>query len=124
MPIMETSSSEMSGSSSPGVGGTGGKQCYGCGSHIHDRFYLLAAERQWHTACLRCSHCKVHLDNELSCFARSGAIYCKEDYYRYAHFADYQYPVEVSTSSHLKDSFEETSVARSGAVGRISQSHM
>lgn len=79
---METSSSEMSGSSSPGVGGPANKQCYGCGSHIHDRFYLLAAERQWHTSCLRCSHCKIHLDNELSCFARSGAIYCKEDYYR------------------------------------------
>lgn len=82
MAIMETSSSDMSGSSSPGVGGPAGKQCYGCGSHIHDRFYLLAAERQWHTSCLRCCHCKVHLDNELSCFARSGAIYCKDDYYR------------------------------------------
>lgn len=46
------------------------------------RFYLLAADRSWHGSCLRCSRCSQPLDTELSCFARDGNIYCKEDYYR------------------------------------------
>ncbi|KAH7981541.1 hypothetical protein HPB49_025236 [Dermacentor silvarum] len=58
------------------------KLCAGCGAPIADRFYLLAVERQWHTHCLRCCHCKQQLDSELTCFARDGNIYCKEDYYR------------------------------------------
>ncbi|KAL1472519.1 hypothetical protein MTO96_022924 [Rhipicephalus appendiculatus] len=58
------------------------KLCAGCGAPIADRFYLLAVERQWHTRCLRCCHCKQQLDSELTCFARDGNIYCKEDYYR------------------------------------------
>lgn len=58
------------------------KLCAACGAPIADRFYLLAVERQWHTHCLRCCHCKQQLDSELTCFARDGNIYCKEDYYR------------------------------------------
>lgn len=58
------------------------KLCAGCGAPIADRFYLLAVERQWHTRCLRCCHCKQQLDSELTCFARDGNIYCKDDYYR------------------------------------------
>lgn len=61
---------------------TAAKLCAGCGLPIADRFYLLAVERQWHTRCLRCCHCKQQLDSELTCFARDGNIYCKEDYYR------------------------------------------
>ncbi|KAM7304761.1 putative lim homeobox protein [Ixodes scapularis] len=57
------------------------KLCAACGAPIADRFYLLAVERQWHTHCLRCCHCKQQLDSELTCFARDGNIYCKEDYY-------------------------------------------
>lgn len=53
----------------------------GCLCFIH-RFYLLAADRSWHGSCLRCSRCSQPLDTELSCFARDGNIYCKEDYYR------------------------------------------
>lgn len=45
-------------------------------------FYLLAADRAWHGACLRCCRCSQPLDAELSCFCRDGNIYCKEDYYR------------------------------------------
>lgn len=56
--------------------------CAGCGGRIHDRYYLLAVDRQWHAHCLKCCECKLPLDSELTCFARDGNIYCKEDYYR------------------------------------------
>ncbi|XP_069674438.1 LIM/homeobox protein Lhx9-like isoform X2 [Periplaneta americana] len=56
--------------------------CGGCGGRITDRYYLLAVDRQWHSACLKCCECKLALDSELTCFARDGNIYCKEDYYR------------------------------------------
>ncbi|XP_044756243.1 LIM/homeobox protein Lhx9-like [Coccinella septempunctata] len=56
--------------------------CAGCRGRIHDRFYLLAVDRQWHAGCLKCCECKLPLDSELTCFARDGNIYCKEDYYR------------------------------------------
>ncbi|XP_038064045.1 LIM/homeobox protein Lhx2-like [Patiria miniata] len=56
--------------------------CAGCGGPIQDRYYLLAADQQWHTECLRCCECKVTLDNELTCFAKDGGIYCKEHYFR------------------------------------------
>ncbi|XP_066151221.1 LIM/homeobox protein Lhx2-like [Euwallacea fornicatus] len=56
--------------------------CAGCGGRIQDRYYLLAVDRQWHACCLKCSECKLPLDSELTCFARDGNIYCKEDYYR------------------------------------------
>lgn len=56
--------------------------CAGCGGRIHDRYYLLAVDRQWHAQCLKCCECNIPLDTELTCFARDGNIYCKEDYYR------------------------------------------
>ena len=56
--------------------------CAGCGGRILDRYYLLAVDRQWHSPCLKCTECKSPLDTELTCFARDGNIYCKEDYYR------------------------------------------
>ncbi|XP_060073412.1 LIM/homeobox protein Lhx9-like isoform X2 [Ylistrum balloti] len=58
--------------------------CAGCGARILDRHYLLAVDRQWHMQCLKCCECKIRLDTELTCFARDGNIYCKEDYYRFA----------------------------------------
>ncbi|KAG8278843.1 LIM/homeobox protein Lhx2 [Homalodisca vitripennis] len=57
--------------------------CAGCHSRIQDRFYLLAVDRQWHLGCLTCCECKIPLDSELTCFARHGNIYCKDDYYSY-----------------------------------------
>ncbi|XP_026331887.1 LIM/homeobox protein Lhx2-like [Hyposmocoma kahamanoa] len=57
-------------------------ECAGCGGRIHDRFYLLALDRQWHGTCLRCCECRMPLDTEFSCFSRDGNIYCKDDYYR------------------------------------------
>ncbi|XP_076264667.1 LIM/homeobox protein Lhx9-like [Rhynchophorus ferrugineus] len=75
------------GPSSPcsSVGGSSmaeASSCAGCGGRIHDRYYLLAVDRQWHVSCLKCCECKLPLDTELTCFARDGNIYCKEDYYR------------------------------------------
>lgn len=58
--------------------------CAGCGGKISDRYYLLAVDKQWHLRCLKCCECKLALESELTCFAKDGSIYCKEDYYRYA----------------------------------------
>ncbi|XP_050312122.1 LIM/homeobox protein Lhx2-like isoform X2 [Anthonomus grandis grandis] len=74
--------SSMGGNSSEGGGGAAASSCAGCGGRIHDRFYLLAVDRQWHACCLKCCECKLPLDTELTCFAREGNIYCKDDYYR------------------------------------------
>lgn len=57
--------------------------CAGCGGKISDRYYLLAVDKQWHLRCLKCCECKLALESELTCFAKDGSIYCKEDYYRY-----------------------------------------
>ncbi|XP_032923113.1 LIM/homeobox protein Lhx9 isoform X6 [Catharus ustulatus] len=56
--------------------------CAGCGGKISDRYYLLAVDKQWHLRCLKCCECKLALESELTCFAKDGSIYCKEDYYR------------------------------------------
>lgn len=69
-------------SSLGGSSGIEASACAGCGDRIQDRFYLLAVDRQWHAACLKCCECKLPLDSDLTCFARDGNIYCKEDYYR------------------------------------------
>uniref|UniRef100_A0ACB8F319 LIM/homeobox protein Lhx9 n=1 Tax=Sphaerodactylus townsendi TaxID=933632 RepID=A0ACB8F319_9SAUR len=55
--------------------------CAGCGGKISDRYYLLAVDKQWHLRCLKCCECKLALESELTCFAKDGSIYCKEDYY-------------------------------------------
>lgn len=49
-----------------------------------DRYYLLAVDKQWHLRCLKCCECKLALESELTCFAKDGSIFCKEDYYRYS----------------------------------------
>ncbi|XP_060933828.1 LIM/homeobox protein Lhx9 isoform X3 [Limanda limanda] len=56
--------------------------CAGCGGKISDRYYLLAVDKQWHLRCLKCCECKLALESELTCFAKDGSIYCKDDYYR------------------------------------------
>nr|ABO93218.1 Lhx2 [Platynereis dumerilii] len=56
--------------------------CAACGGKIIDRYYLLAVDKQWHINCLKCADCHLPLDSELTCFAKDGDIYCKEDYYR------------------------------------------
>lgn len=58
------------------------KMCAGCGQQISDRFYLYAVDRQWHASCLQCSQCARTLDDEVTCFARDGNIYCRKDYQR------------------------------------------
>ncbi|XP_075911770.1 uncharacterized protein LOC116938315 isoform X2 [Petromyzon marinus] len=57
-------------------------ECAGCLRPISERYYLLAVDRAWHTACLRCCDCARPLESELTCFSKDGAIYCKRDYYR------------------------------------------
>ncbi|XP_044272314.1 LIM/homeobox protein Lhx9-like [Tribolium madens] len=69
-------------SSLGGSSAVDGTTCAGCRGRIQDRYYLLAVDRQWHASCLKCCECKLPLDTELTCFARDGNIYCKEDYYR------------------------------------------
>lgn len=56
--------------------------CAACAGRILDRYYLLAVDKQWHMQCLKCCECKLPLDSEVSCFAKDGNIYCKDDYYR------------------------------------------
>lgn len=67
--------------------------CAGCGGKISDRYYLLAVDKQWHLRCLKCCECKLALESELTCFAKDGSIYCKEDYYRYSR----PYPLHPGT---------------------------
>jgi hypothetical protein len=57
-------------------------ECQGCLCLIQDRYYLQVMEKAWHLNCLRCVDCKFSLDSQQSCFAKDGAIYCKEDYFK------------------------------------------
>ena len=59
--------------------------CAGCGEAITDRYYLTTVEQCWHVHCLLCVDCHRPLDTQMSCYAKDGHIYCKEDYYRYKH---------------------------------------
>ncbi|XP_013879384.1 LIM/homeobox protein Lhx9 isoform X1 [Austrofundulus limnaeus] len=56
--------------------------CGGCGEQVCDRFFLLAAGRVWHGACLRCSQCHCELQTQPSLYWRDGTIYCQQDYCR------------------------------------------
>ncbi|XP_039977224.1 LIM/homeobox protein Awh-like [Xiphias gladius] len=56
--------------------------CAGCGELVCDRFFLLAAGRVWHGACLRCSQCQCELQTHPSLYWRDGNIYCQQDYCR------------------------------------------
>lgn len=60
--------------------------CAGCGEQVCDRFFLLAAGRVWHGACLRCSQCQCELQTQPSLFWRDGNIYCQQDYCRSPHW--------------------------------------
>ena len=82
--------------------------CAGCGGCILDRYYLLAVDRRWHTSCLKCVHCKISLDSEVSCFTREGRIYCKDDYYKWvflltSFFSGYPLMTSLSESFSLVD---------------------
>ncbi|CAF1359266.1 unnamed protein product [Adineta steineri] len=54
--------------------------CYGCRALIDDRYYLMAVDRSWHLSCLKCFDCGMPLEQERTCFARFGQIFCKDDY--------------------------------------------
>lgn len=60
--------------------------CYGCRSLIDDRYYLMAVDRSWHLSCLKCFDCGMSLEQERTCFARYGQIFCKDDYIKYGFF--------------------------------------
>ena len=57
--------------------------CAACGMKIHDRYYLLAVDKQWHVNCLTCAECQQPMDSQATCFSKDGHIFCKDDYYRY-----------------------------------------
>jgi LIM homeobox protein 2/9 len=57
--------------------------CYGCRTLIDDRYYLMAVDRSWHLSCLKCFDCGMSLEQERTCFARYGQIFCKDDYIKY-----------------------------------------
>ncbi|XP_069055202.1 LIM/homeobox protein Lhx9-like [Lepisosteus oculatus] len=59
-----------------------GVVCAGCRGRVSDRYFLLAVDRAWHRACLRCSVCQEELESQLTCFSKNSAIYCREDYCR------------------------------------------
>lgn len=68
-------------------GGTGGDSteesfCAGCSGRINDRYYLRAVERKWHARCLKCAACHSPLDDAVTCFAREGYIFCRDDYHK------------------------------------------
>uniref|UniRef100_F1L3C2 LIM/homeobox protein Awh n=1 Tax=Ascaris suum TaxID=6253 RepID=F1L3C2_ASCSU len=56
--------------------------CSSCTEYILDRILLNVNSRFWHTECLRCSQCSVHLDQYPSCFIKEDIIYCKPCYNR------------------------------------------
>ncbi|XP_042191850.1 LIM/homeobox protein Lhx9 isoform X2 [Callorhinchus milii] len=84
--------------------------CAGCGGKIADRYYLLAVDKQWHLRCLKCCECKLALESELTCFAKDGSIYCKEDYYR-VHFESL-----MQGDYHTQLNYTELA-AKSGGLG-------
>lgn len=57
--------------------------CHGCRTTIDDRYYLMAVDRSWHLSCLKCFDCGMSLEQERTCFARYGQIFCKDDYIKY-----------------------------------------
>lgn len=60
--------------------------CHGCRTLIDDRYYLMAVDRSWHLSCLKCFDCGISLEQERTCFARFGQIFCKDDYIKYEDF--------------------------------------
>ncbi|CAL8374267.1 unnamed protein product [Boreogadus saida] len=56
--------------------------CAGCGGRVVERFFLLAAGRAWHGACLRCCQCHRELETSPSLYWRGGNTYCQQDYCR------------------------------------------
>ncbi|CAK6442307.1 unnamed protein product [Pipistrellus nathusii] len=87
--------------------------CAGCGGKIADRYYLLAVDKQWHLRCLQCCECKLALESELTCFAKDGSIYCKEDYYR-------RFSVQRCARCHLGISASEMVMRARDAVYHLS----
>ncbi|XP_027993898.1 LIM/homeobox protein Lhx9 isoform X4 [Eptesicus fuscus] len=87
--------------------------CAGCGAKISDRYYLLAVDKQWHLRCLKCCECKLALESELTCFAKDGSIYCKEDYYR-------RFSVQRCARCHLGISASEMVMRARDAVYHLS----
>ena len=54
--------------------------CAGCAYPIFDDFILLMNGENWHERCLYCCSCRKYLNQEVKCYIRDGAIYCREDY--------------------------------------------
>ncbi|GIY11209.1 hypothetical protein CEXT_131641 [Caerostris extrusa] len=55
--------------------------CWDCGRRSETKYLLYALDRYWHTACLKCSICRITLaDAGSSCYTRAGLILCRDDY--------------------------------------------
>ncbi|XP_052130753.1 LIM/homeobox protein Awh isoform X2 [Frankliniella occidentalis] len=59
---------------------SGQRVCAECVQRITDQWVLQVSERWWHVRCLRCSVCRVALDQDPSCFMRDDQLYCRADY--------------------------------------------
>ncbi|GAV03876.1 hypothetical protein RvY_14245 [Ramazzottius varieornatus] len=55
-------------------------KCRGCEMPIFDRFIMTVLNHTWHADCLRCHHCKIHLQDR--CFFRNERLFCRQDYFR------------------------------------------
>ncbi|ESO01083.1 hypothetical protein HELRODRAFT_82362 [Helobdella robusta] len=54
--------------------------CSSCNKPILDRYVCFILDRPWHSECLSCCVCRVHLTQ--SCYQNNGKLYCKFDFYR------------------------------------------
>ncbi|KAK2152354.1 hypothetical protein LSH36_330g01040 [Paralvinella palmiformis] len=55
-------------------------KCAGCTEPILDRFILKVLDRSWHSKCLKCADCHLHLNDK--CFSKGDRVYCKDDFFR------------------------------------------
>ncbi|VDD92312.1 unnamed protein product [Enterobius vermicularis] len=55
-------------------------KCASCLQPILDQYFLMIADRSWHTGCLRCCLCQRPLSTSPSCFLKDGLVFCRQDY--------------------------------------------
>uniref|UniRef100_A0A0N5AL21 LIM/homeobox protein Lhx9 n=1 Tax=Syphacia muris TaxID=451379 RepID=A0A0N5AL21_9BILA len=55
-------------------------RCSACMQPILEQYFLMIADRCWHSECLRCCLCQRPLNTSSSCFFKDGLIFCRQDY--------------------------------------------
>ncbi|RMX41354.1 hypothetical protein pdam_00012799 [Pocillopora damicornis] len=59
------------------------RSCAGCKKEIKEKYLLSAADKFWHTTCLKCTQCGVILEQVgKTCFEKGTSILCRNDYSR------------------------------------------